>query len=186
MNEERKLSPLERFRIAIGSHAGISGMTVKIDIGDHDMYVKLGWLDGRIVRIDATVSSLSSTISDSEMDSLEASRYDIVRMWIESECQLASDLLASGVVEVEYLIGWWKARRGYPSGYSYKLKFENDSGSIQPMPVAGPFDAIAKLFEQRIESWRSTMLTNVEEMNTLDGQDTGADAGGGHDERIKE
>lgn len=170
---------LEAVRQHISAHDGAPGLTVKIDIGEHDVYVKLVWFDGEIVRIDATVSA-GGAQSDEQLQPLEASRYDIVRMWIESECQLASDLLASGAVSIEYLIEWWKGRRGWPSGYSRKLEFVNPGGMLQPMPCAGPFDAIAKLIEQRIDRWRME-LTNVESVDTLTGQDTAEDGGGGHD-----
>jgi len=182
VSEDRKLSPLETVRREIDSHDGVVGKTVKIDIGSHDMYVKTGWFEGRLIRIDATVTPGPSEPVN-ELQPLEASRYDIVRMWIESECQLASDLLATGEVEVEYLIEWWKGRRGYPKGYSQKMSFENDAGIVQPMPVAGPFDAMSKLFEARIGEWRNEMLTHVEPVDTLVKQDTAEDGGGGQDER---
>lgn len=181
--------------LALSESAGLSGITAKIDIGDHDLYVKTAWIfetvlepnpldvarqaeddllgeDSpqltfartrvRIVRVDATMSQGGSDRSERQaIESLEASRFDIVRMWMESELQIASDLLASQAASPEHLIEWWLGRRGYPSGYCRALSFVNaETGMLQPMPVSGPFDAIAKLFRARLAEWERIMLTN--------------------------
>jgi len=129
-----------------------------VDIGNHDLYVKLAFMDSRLVKIDATVSA-GKSINGEEAHPAESSRYDIVRMWIESECQIASDLIASGVADPDYLISWWVGRRGYPSGYSQKLAFE-ENGVMRPMIIKGPFDAIAKLLRARLTEWTYAQLTN--------------------------
>jgi len=188
------VSPLRAVQSALSESDGIRVITVKIDIGDHDMYVKTAWLREvtlephpldvarqaedelmgvqgeqltfartrvRMVKIDATITpGGQDRVGREVVESLEASRYDIVRMWLESELQLASDLLASGAVGPDHLIEWWLGRRGYPSGHCTKLSFVNDGGHLQPMPVSGPFDAIAKLLKVRLDEWTKTMLTN--------------------------
>ena len=202
-----EVSPLRAVQSALSESDGIRGITVKIDIGDHDMYVKTAWLREvtlerlpelawsaeeelmaraedellgkgeshveaspqltfartrvRMVKIDATITpGGQDRVGREAVESLEASRSDIVRMWMESELQLASDLLASGAVGPDHLIEWWLGRRGYPSGHCTKLSFVNDGGHLQPMPVSGPFDAIAKLLNVRLDEWTKTMLTN--------------------------
>lgn len=149
---------IEVVRDALASSAGVGGLTCKVDIGNHDLYVKLAFMDSRLVKIDATVSA-GKSINGEEAHPAESSRYDIVRMWIESECQIASDLIASGVADPDYLISWWVGRRGYPSGYSQKLAFE-ENGVMRPMIIKGPFDAIAKLLRARLTEWTYAQLTN--------------------------
>jgi len=155
---------------------GLCGKTVKIEISGHDLYVKTSWFRGRMVRIDVTLSRGPSPADDlprsQAMESMEASRYDLARMWIESECILATDLLSSGAVGPGHLVERWMGRRGYPSGYCPQLSFRNaETGVEQPMPVSSPVDAVARLIRARLVEWTDEMRVETEEEDGRDDED---------------
>lgn len=161
---------------------GLPGKTVKIEISGHDLYVKTSWFKGRMVRIDVTLSRGPSPADDlprsQAMESMADSRYDLARMWIESECILATDLLSSGAVGPGHLVERWTGRRGYPSGYCPQLSFENpETGVEQPMPVSSPVDAVAKLIRARLVEWTDEMSVETEEEDDGGDEERGDDGG---------
>ncbi len=148
---------------------GLPGKTAKIGVGSYDLYVKTSWYRGRMVRIDVTLSRSGADSGDDlpmsqAIEQAKATRYDLARMWIESECALASDLLSSGLAGPGHLADRWKGRRGYPSGYCPQLEFVNpETGIVQPMPVSSPVDALAKLIRARLVAWTDEMKVEMEE-----------------------
>ena len=116
----------------------LRGMTAKLAVGDCDLYLKTAWFEGRIVRIDLTISRGGTGVAQ------EA--YYLARSWVEDSCRMASKLLERGA-DIEEIIGMWKGVEGYPSGACDQLQ----------QLVKGPLHAIAVLIENRHDTWRDSI-----------------------------
>jgi len=114
----------------------IEGAVNKLTIVDSDLYVRTGWLEGKIVYIDM---SLSHGQEDKDKDVFYMSR-----SWVESSCRQASRLLQQGV-SVEEIISSWMGVEGYPKGVCYQLA----------CIVKSPLHAAAVLLEKNIDRWRA-------------------------------
>jgi hypothetical protein len=132
----------------------LPGILAKIEIGEADVYLNTCWLDGKIVKIDITLSRSKDTddgLPKSAREvSLEASKFDLARTAMESMCKMASEMLQSGIVDIDYIINDWAGREMFPSGFSPQI-----NGMVK-----GPSDAAAKLIRQRFEQWREFMKGN--------------------------
>lgn len=114
----------------------LRGVTAKLTVGDCDLYLKTAWLDGRIVRIDLTLSRGGSGVAQDA--------YYLARSWVEDSCRMASKLLERGA-DIEEVVAMWKGVEGYPSGACVQLQ----------QLVKGPLHAIAVLIENRHDRWRN-------------------------------
>lgn len=129
----------------------LPGLIVKFQIGAHDLYLKTVWHQGEIVRIDLTLSGRDedeSLLKTGREVSAEADRYDLARSSIEALCAMASDMLMTGVVDIDYVIGDWAGREMYPDGVCPQIE----------AIVKGPIDGAAKLMRARFGAWRKHML----------------------------
>ena len=146
---------------------GLPGITSKIEIGQHDIYLKTAWYNGRIVRIDITLSR-GRGIKDSgpkteEQVKMETTRFDLARSWVENECRMASHLLQTGHAGMGTIVNEWKGVEGYPSGLCPQLIGVNpETGESGPTFQKGPLHAAAMLIEERLVYWTESIeaLTN--------------------------
>lgn len=164
---------------------GLPGITAKIEIGEHDLYLKTAWyrlkqtvkrkVDGkiksveeigppRIIRIDITLSKGKDATDDLPKSlhtaGLEATRFDLARSWVENECRMASNLLQTGEAGIGTIIDEWAGVEGYPSGYCNQLP-DPDTGAMATLQ-RGPLTAAAMLLRRNLVAWSILMepLTN--------------------------
>ncbi len=140
---------------------GLPGYTYKMELGAHDLYVKMSWYKGKIVRIDVTLSrkghagdGLPKTAKEA---TLEATRFDLAKASLEEICIQASDLLQGGQVGIGHIVQDWRGREMYPSGWCPQLPEANAQGDIGPSRVMGPTDAVAKLIQRNLVRWTEEM-----------------------------
>jgi len=141
---------------------GLPGLNAKIEIGQHDLYLKTAWFDGRIVRIDITLSrgrGVDDDLPKSEkMISLETTRFDLARSWVENECRMASHLLQTGCAGIGTIVSEWSGVEGYPSGYCPQIRGVNpETGVSGPTYQRGPLHAAAMLLRNRLSDWTALM-----------------------------
>jgi len=141
---------------------GLNGLTAKMEIGQHDLYVKTAWYKGRIVRIDITLSRGREATDDlpksEQMVSLEITRFDLARSWVENECRMASNLLQTGKAGIGTIISEWTGVSGYPSGFCPQIKGVNpETGDVGPTFQQGPLHAAANLLRARLVDWTAIM-----------------------------
>ena len=67
-------------------HDGLQGITAKVTMGDHELYIKTAWFAGRIVHIDITISRGQRDDGPISVGlaSAEATKYDLARSWVET------------------------------------------------------------------------------------------------------
>lgn len=161
MNKDRLERLLDGIELHQNSHwkrvnnllhqSELSGILAKIEIGEADVYLNTCWLDGKIVKIDITLSrskDMDDGLPKSAREvSLEASKFDLARTAMESMCKMASEMLQSGIVGIDYIVDDWAGREMYPSGFSPQ------AGGM----VKGPSDAVAKIIRRRFEEWKEFM-----------------------------
>jgi hypothetical protein len=140
----------------------LPSITAKLEIGQHDLYLKTAWYRGRIVRIDITLSRGHDAHDDlpktGQQASLETTRYDLARSWVEDSCRLASNLLQTGQVGIATIIENWIGMEGYPVGYCKQLPGVNpDTGEVGPSFQKGPLHAAAALILRRLVEWTERM-----------------------------
>jgi len=161
--------------VALGSTEGLPGITAKLELGNHDLYVKTAWYRGRIARIDVTISSRKESMDDLPrslgMASAQATRDDLAKRSMESVCKLASELLQAGV-GIGYIIRDWQDREGWPYGRCKQIgSIDPTTGMRQSIKVKGPQDAVAKLLTKELLNWSYRMghplLTNVVGIDSL-------------------
>ena len=142
------------------SNGGLPGITCKMEIGNHDVYLKTSWLEGRIVRIDITLSrgDRYQPVTEKEI-SLSSSIFDNARYDIETICKHASELLQSGAVGIKHVVDDWMGRRGYPNGYCPQIPAIGESGEKGPTYQKGPMDAAAKLILMRANDWKKMIMS---------------------------
>ena len=158
--------------------------TTKVEIAPHrDLYIKVGYWDGRPVHIDITMSRIQGMMLDEnlmtivemaqplleddeldelgycsdqvliEMANLRTSLVETVRAFLEVACREASTLLSSGVWGWEELIHAWLGTSFDPWGVSKQLAM---LGYENPT-AKSPLDAAARLFLKRHEIWDRQM-----------------------------
>lgn len=143
----------KKINAKLGSE-GLLGMTSKLVIGNHDVYVKTSWFGRSIVRIDITLSSGRGSLSpDTQDDSLDQTRFDLSKSWVEDSCRMASNLLQTGNVGINTILDSWLGVEGYPQGYCPQL------GGI----MKGPLHAVAVLIKNRLYSW----YTKIDAQETI-------------------
>ena len=151
----------ELFQNILGFHDGLPGIVAKMEIGTYDLYLKTIWYEGSVIGIDVTLSRghQKSDRNDSVHEvSLEISRYDLARSWIESECRMASKLLQTGVVEIDVVIDEWLGVEGFPSGYCPQIPASySDDENIGMTFQRGPLHAVAMLLKNRLPDWTRIM-----------------------------
>lgn len=140
----------------------LPGITAKIEIGGHDLYLKTTWFDGRIVRIDITVSRGRGVYDNLPMSghsvTLETTRYDLARSWLENECRMASNLLQTGKAGIGTVIEEWTMVEGFPSGHCPQLPAKNvETGDSGPTYQCGPLHAVAMVLRRRLPEWTALM-----------------------------
>ena len=144
----------------------LPSITAKLEIGQHDLYLKTAWWRGSIVKVDITLSrgrepedgSSKNPKKSAKQISLETTRFDLARSWVESECRLASMLLQSGTVGIGAILDRWSGVEGYPTGYCRQLKAVNAStGESGPTFQKGPLHAAAMLIGRRLVDWHEEM-----------------------------
>lgn len=146
---------------------GLQGITSKIIIGDHALYVKTAWFAGKIVHIDITISREKGDEGPVSVGlaSAEATNYDLARSWVETSCRMASTMLQMGEAEIEDIAEEWKGVSGFPKGYCMQLLATNpETGEIGPTFQPSPLSAAAMLIMRRKDDWakRLDVLTNDE------------------------
>lgn len=138
----------------------LPGITAKLEIGDHDVYLKTAWKDGSIVRLDLTLSGSSGGTEDSTPleVSLETAKLDLARTSCEAICKAASEMLQSGVVGIGHIIDDWAGRKTFPDGYCPQIPGIGPDGEpVSGTEQKGPLDAAAKYMRLRIEEWSRMM-----------------------------
>jgi len=141
---------------------GLPGISAKIEIGQHDLYLKTAWHGGRIVRIDITLSrgrGIADDLPKSEHQvNLETTRFDLARSWVENECRMASNLLQTGKAGIGTVIDEWTMVEGYPSGYCPQIPGVNpETGMTGPTFQRGPLHASAMLLRRNLVRWTESM-----------------------------
>jgi|GEM_PF-3141510 len=141
---------------------GLSGISAKIEIGQHDLYLKTAWFKGRIVRIDITLSHGRGIVEDlpksEHMVNLETTRFDLARSWVENECRMASNLLQTGKAGIGTIIDEWIMVEGYPSGYCPQICGVNpETGESGPTFQRGPLHASAMILRRNLVRWSEEM-----------------------------
>lgn len=126
------------------SMGGLPGITAKLVVGGYDIYLKTVWKKGRIVMIDITLSSGGNNIGERNSDSLEQTKFDMSRSWVEDSCRLASYLLQTGHSNIDNVLDSWVGVEGFPHGYCPQL------GHLQK----GPLHACALLIKKRFVAWK--------------------------------
>ena len=145
---------------------GLPGITSKVEIGQHDIYLKTAWYNGRIVRIDITLSrgrGIDGGMKTEDQVKMETTRFDLARSWVENECRMASNLLQTGYAGVGTILEEWMGVEGYPSGYCPQLPGLNpETGDSGPTFQKGPLHAAAMVIKDRMVHWHSLVqaLTN--------------------------
>jgi hypothetical protein len=152
---------------AMRDGGGLPGITSKIEIGQHDIYLKTAWFKGQIVRIDITLSRGRDATDDlprsAKEVSLETTRYDLARAWAEDSCRMASNLLQTGEASIEDVISEWIGVEGYPQGYCPQLPGVNpETGEEGPTFQKGPLHVAALILTKRLPVWTKWIeaLTN--------------------------
>ncbi len=138
----------------------LPGITAKLEIGDHDVYLKTAWRNGSIVRIDLTLSGCSNENGASTPleVSLETAKMDLARSSCETICKQASEMLQSGVVGIGHVIDDWAGRQTYPDGYCPQIPGIGPDGKPSDRTYQrGPLDAAAKYMRLRIDEWSKLM-----------------------------
>jgi len=144
---------------------GLPGITAKIEIGQHDLYLKTAWYKGRIVRLDITLSRGREPGDDlpktHHMITLETTRFDLARSWVENECRMASNLLQTGQAGIGTILDEWVGVEGYPSGFCPQLPGVNpETGLSGPTYQKGPLHAAAMLIRSRLVAWSEFVQRN--------------------------
>jgi len=141
---------------------GLPGITTKVEIGGHDLYLKTVWFRGRVVRIDITLSR--GTVAGEDVPksghavSLEATRFDLARSWLENECRMASNLLQTGSAGIGTIIEEWTMVSGFPSGHCPQLPPMGPDGPEEGATFqCGPLHAIAMILRKRLPDWAEQM-----------------------------
>lgn len=134
------------------------GIIAKMEVGSHDLYLKTAWKDGRIIRIDITLSRGKDNYNGLPVSArqvgVEASRFDLARSWIESECRMASNLLQTGKAGIGTIIKEWLGVAGFPCGYCPQLPgIDPETGESGPTYQIGPLHAAAMLIKSRLVDW---------------------------------
>lgn len=149
------------------SPGGTHGITAKLEIGQHDLYLKTAWHKGKIIRVDITLSRGRDVNDDlpksAQQVSLETTRFDLARSWVEDSCRMASTLLQTGEVDIRHIIDEWIGIEGYPQGYCPQLPGVNpQTGEEGPTHQKGPLHAAAMLLMKRHDAWKARIeaLTN--------------------------
>jgi hypothetical protein len=140
----------------------LPGIISKMEIDQYDLYIKTAWLKGNVARIDITLSrghDSSDELPRSEQQaSLEATRFDLARSWIEGECRMASHLLQTGNVGMGVILEEWIGAEGYPSGLCPQIVGVNpQTGERGPTFVKGPLHAAGMLIRRRLVQWTEMM-----------------------------
>ena len=143
---------------ALSSIDGLPGITAKIEIGQHDLYLKTAWFEGKIVRLDITLSrgrGVDDGLPLSERQvNLETTRFDLARSWVENECRMASNLLQTGEAGIGTITEEWIGVEGYPSGHCKQLPGVNpETGESGPTFQRGPLTAAGMLIQRRLVEW---------------------------------
>ncbi len=142
------------------SEGALAGIISKLEIGDHDVYLKTSWWEGSIIRIDLTLSGRlngDSAATPREV-TLETTNIDLARSSCEMVCKQASEMLQSGIVGIGHVIDDWIGRNTYPSGYCPQIPGVDESGNTLGATFQkGPVDAAAKYMKLRIEEWSELM-----------------------------
>ena len=144
------------------AEGSLPGITSKLEIGNHDVYLKTSWWKGSIVRIDLTLSGCpgGSRTSTPLETTLETANIDLARSSCETICKQASEMLQSGVVGIGHIIDDWAGRQTYPGGDCPQIPGVDSDGN--PVPATyqrGPIDAAAKYMRLRIDDWSKLMVT---------------------------
>jgi len=156
------LTLLPRWRqidAALRSIDGLPGITAKVEIGMHDLYLKTAWFQGKIVRLDITLSRGKDAQNDlpksAKEANLETTRFDLARAWVENECRTASLLLQTGEAGIGTIIDEWTGVEGYPQGHCPQLPALNDAGEVTGGATfqKGPLHAAAMLLQRRLVPW---------------------------------
>jgi hypothetical protein len=136
---------------ALLSKDGLPGVTYKLDIGSDSIYVGTAWLDGKIVRIDITLSRGSHDTYPPSLGvaDLEMQLLDLARCSVENSCRQASRLIELGE-DIGSITSAWRGVAGFPHGICKQLR------SIVP----GPLHAAAVLIDENMDRWTEMFQLN--------------------------
>ena len=130
-----------------GLARGAEGRTVKLVIGGHDLYVKIGCVQDRPIYIDVTISrgGDQAGYADPVADELATQIVDDARAQLEVICRQASALLQLGAWGLDDLTQAWRGTKFEPSGICPQ---------VQGI-VSSPLDAVARYLGLRLAtgSW---------------------------------
>lgn len=156
LHENKRWGEIERAL----SGGSLDGIISKLEIGDHDVYLKTSWWSGSIVRIDLTLSGCPGGVREPTPREvvLETANIDLARASCEVICKQASELLQAGTVGIGHVIEDWAGRRTYPSGYCPQIPgLDANGNTVNATFQKGPIDAAAKYMRLRINEWSDMM-----------------------------
>jgi hypothetical protein len=151
---------------------GVDSTTSKMKMGDHSIFVKVGWFKGRPVKIDIVLSRLSKLVQNENESAGEfALRNRITenaRAMIEVLCEHTSEMLQSDVWNLHNVIEMWRGTHFDPKGVCEGLRLDAYTG--EPQIASSPLDAVRRLIEERQEEWEA-LMANVVEQEQEDGDE---------------
>jgi hypothetical protein len=127
-----------------GLAQGAEGRTVKMTIGDHDIYAKVGFVADRPVYIDITIGHgrEGNGYTSPLANELATQLVDDARAQLEVICRQASTLLQIGAWDLGDITAAWRGTKFEPSGVCPQ---------VQGL-VSSPLDAIARYLGARMET----------------------------------
>ncbi len=126
---------------------GIHTITKKFQVGEHDLYLKTGWVGAMLVMVDITIGNDSR--HGSEDHDLSMTRHGLSRVMIEVACKNASMMLQSGVFSPAEVLGVWSGMEGFPSGYCPQ------TNTLQ----RGTLHAAAMIIGENFKRWQDIAIT---------------------------
>lgn len=129
-------------------HEGISGATVKLEIGTGCCYLKYGEDDGKLCWVDLTLSSKGDchdALESGKAANVSATKLDNNKSLVEVACRQATVLLQCGQWGVRELVSAWRGTHFDPFGVCPQVMGN----------VSSPFDAAARYFDSKFISYES-------------------------------
>jgi hypothetical protein len=131
-------------------------IVIKDGVHEHDLYVKVGWADGRWVWVDLTLSRYAGKHGEEEDREVSKLRRDLTetnRRLLEIACVHATELLQSNERTILDITEKWKGRQFEPAGVCVAVVTEtNNIGR-----VLSPLDAAAKVIDIKHKEWELGM-----------------------------
>jgi hypothetical protein len=148
---KRKWEMVEGLIKAESVHTVNTKITIYDGSHEHDLYVKLGWADGRWVWIDITVSRYTAKDrepEDAKLVDLRRKMLEVHRRLLEIVCVHASELMQSDERTIDEIVDHWRGTQFEPAGTCESIRTDENQGR-----VTSPLDAAAKLIARKRGGW---------------------------------